>query len=224
MCRNAFPFCFFLIFFLLSLTPSFSQSQWRIGFRVAPNISFNRFEIVSDEIDARRKGDFLVSLGVFGEYLFNSRYAASLGFYYAPHRVHFDTRRGNTGPYRTEKYRLQHLLFVPGFKLFTPDVFSNTQIYIHLGVPMGFRIGQQVNTSSSREKRDFFVQKTAVGDMGFLIGSGIKLNLGEQADLLVGISYTRGLFDQVVSTSHLEDGERLEIRHNRLELVVGIRL
>ena len=198
------------VFYLLINFSFAQQKELKVGIRVFPSLAWSRVEpqtyIDGNGNETNFKSQpvkFRGGFGVFGDYYFNDNFAFSTGltYYFAGSGFLYTIDSVSTTVNTTIKnnYSTQHFQVPLAFKLITNEIADNTKIYISVGVAGDIRTATAINgksnyqplTGASKSNNDF----TYLLGLNFQVGAGVEYSLKNEMKVLLGFTYSRGLFN-----------------------------
>jgi len=199
----------FSILFLFSVC--LAEAQVRFGFKVAPNISFNRIDAEADNTDFNTDGVGLrFQLGPVFDFEFKENHYFSTGLIFTSKRSAFIADSAGTA--YTEDYSPQYLQVPITLKLFTEEIGLDKKIYFQFGGTVDFKTNTQGEEENIVQSFNFF-------DLNSLLAIGLEYGIGINTKIYGGILYQRGLLNSVNENIY---GENFKLRNDFVGLEVGV--
>jgi len=199
----------FSILFLFSVC--LAEAQVRFGFKVAPNITFNRIDADADNTDFSTEGVGLrFQLGPVFDIEFKENHYFSTGLIFTSKRSAFSADSAGTA--YIEDYSPQYLQVPITLKLFTEEIGLDKKIYFQFGGTVDFK----TNTPGDEEK---IVRSFNFIDLNSLLAVGLEYGIGINTKLFGGIIYQRGLLDTIKDNVY---GDNFKLRNDFVGLEVGV--
>lgn len=176
---------------ILIISALTSHAQVRFGFRIAPNLSYNRIESTDEVYKIESNGSKIkLQLGPTFDFPFRENHFFSTGLYFTTKHVSITATEQANSIINDESFNLQFLQVPISLKLYTDEVGLDKKIYFQFGTAVDFRT-QGILTDNSILNEVKFV------DLAALLAIGIDYRLGINTKLYGGLFYNRGLLDSV---------------------------
>jgi hypothetical protein len=197
-----------LVILILLVLPLLSQGQqtnnrnFKLGFTTSPNWGWMSFPSNSDlqdvvtERDGSRVG---FSYGLLGDFGFSDNYYFSSAFTVTT--INAKTKSINPNSVSLNTYKLQYLEIPLTLKLKSTER-NDMRYFGQFGISTGINIGAKRDTESKDSNGNPVSEKNQdVGDaintfrLGLIFGGGTEWKLGQNLNLLTGVSYNNGFTD-----------------------------
>ena len=167
-------------------------AQLKLGVQFAPTISANRVEYEGTDFDLDSDGTGLrMVFGPIVDYQLTDNYYLSSGLLFTSKRGAFEINYPD-GTKGTEEYKLHYIQLPATMKLFTNEVALDKKIFFQFGGSFDFNIQEEPENTDNTLVKDFFFM-----DVSLIAGLGLEYQLGTSTIAFAGISYHRGLINQV---------------------------
>lgn len=197
-------FSLFSIVYLLSHVANAQVNELKVGIKVFPALAWSRVEpeTYRDEFGnlsefgsqpVKLRGGF----GIFGDYYFNDNLAFSTGLYYYVAGSGFKIKDASG----TQKYdyAMQNFQVPLALKLFTNEIVDNLQVYFSAGTAVDFRTNTNVNGKNNFQPATgpskSYNEWTYLLGLNLQAGAGIEYKLQNDMKVILGFTYSRGLFN-----------------------------
>jgi hypothetical protein len=188
-----------------------TEAQVRFGFKVAPNISFNRIDADADNTDFDTNGVGLrFQLGPIFDFEFKENHYFSTGLIFTSKRSAFSA--DSSVAIFEEYYSPQYLQVPITLKLFTEEVGLDKKIYFQFGGTIDFM------TNSEGEDENI-VQSFRFIDLNSLLAVGLEYGIGINTKLFGGLIYQRGLLDVINKNVY---SDNFKLRNDFVGLEIGV--
>lgn len=214
---------FFLVavFSLTLATATIAQtsSNYRIGIKVAPMLSFAKTDVEGNSTSIERDGSstkFMV--GAFVDIPFADNYFFSGGLNYASKgtNVLISDPSGATPGSFSESYDHEFLQVPLLLKLYTNEITLDTKLFVNFGIIPEVRL----NTTND-ELTNPSITAFKSFDLSGNFGVGIERAIGVNTDIFLSTGYYLGFLNQVKETTGLTDD--ISIKNNLISLELGIK-
>jgi hypothetical protein len=196
---------------LLLFSVCIAEAQVRFGFKVAPNISFNRVNENADNAEFDAEGVALrVQLGPVFDIEFKENHYFTTGLIFTSKRSAFSI--DSLGTFVTEDYSPQYLQVPLTLKLFTEEIGLDKKIYFQFGGTIDFM------TNSEGEDENI-VQSFRFIDLNSLLAVGLEYGIGINTKLFGGLIYQRGLLDVINKNVY---SDNFKLRNDFVGLEIGV--
>ncbi len=204
-----------LVILLTLLAIAHGKAQVKVGLKVSPGLNFNRTFVKTDSIPVSVNGNrarIKVPFGVFVDIPFNERYYFTTGLNLAGKLSDLNYTLNSSSV--NEKIRTQYLQVPVTFKLMTDEISIDKRLYFQFGPTLDVLI-------SSKGQGEKYITKILFGDISFLFSGGIDAKIGPNTSVCVGLSYYRGLINNVAE--HTLPANEFTVKTDMLLLEIGIR-
>lgn len=196
---------------LLLFSVYLSEAQVRFGFKVAPNISFNRIDEEVDNTSFETEGIGLrFQLGPIFDIEFKENHYFSTGLIFTSKRSTFSAE--TVGVSKTESYNPQYLQVPISLKLFTEEIGLDKKIYFQFGGTVDFRTNKEGEDGNIVQSFNFI-------DLNSLLAIGLEYGVGINTKVFGGILYQRGLLNVINKNIY---GSDFNLRNDFVGLEFGI--
>ena len=230
----------FILLFFSTLLAS-NAIDFRIGLRFAPNLSItslsydpNNNDNVNVEFSNSGSTGLRYSFGPIVELGLTENFGIMTGAWFTPKRVAFRSISSDTSSQFDIVYNLQHVRIPMALKMHTNDIILGARLYFTLGGTMDVKVSEK-SVEDAGDKLDAYLEDVNKNnffipvDFMLLLGTGLEFDLGSSTTVFGGITYNRGLINQInPSLKSLNDSadkltSELQIRNNLFEIEVGLK-
>lgn len=217
--KNLFFLVVILGLTLATTTVAQTSSDYRIGIKLAPLLSFSKTNVDGNITSIERDGSstrFMV--GAFIDIPFTDNYFFSGGINYAAKVTNVlvaDIDRANTGSF-SESYDHEFLQVPLLLKLYTNEITLDTKLFVNFGIVPELSLNttnDKLTTPSITAFRSF--------DLSGNFGLGLERAIGVNTNVFLSAGYYLGFLNQVKETSRLSDD--ISIKNNLVSLELGIK-
>lgn len=183
--------------FAQSLEPVNSEKNFRLGFTTSPTFGWLKYDAGTDRNDGLRTG---FAYGVLGDFGFSDNYYFSTGLTVTSLNANVESIP-TTSAQASSAYKLQYLEVPLTLKLKSNRI-QNNRFYGQFGLAGNIKIGAKQdgtvveNGTTTRQLNNENISSSINNfRLGLVFGGGAEWSLGENVDLLTGLSYNNGLTD-----------------------------
>ena len=204
---------FRLLVILLCLVAAPSFAQFKIGFKVSPSLALNRIA----DVDTTQSWETnavapRIIFGPFVDIVFAQNYYFTTGLWYAP-KQHVVSP---TGQVPQDIRRGQYLQVPLALKLYTDEIRLDTRLYIQMGGVVEIKVAD-----TDRDLTVDYIPELNPIDGNALLAAGIEYRWGYNTLVFAGVSYQRGLFNNVATASM--GSPAFDIKTDLIGLDMGIK-
>lgn len=210
-----------IVAYSLATTVQAQNSDYRIGIKLAPMISFSKTDVEGNITTLERDGSFTRFLvGAFIDMPFSDNYFFSGGLNYATKGTKILISESGGNPALTtpsqESYKHEFLQVPLLLKLYTSEVTLDTRLFVNFGIIPEIKLSttnEELNNPSITDFNGF--------DLTGNFGLGLERAIGVNTDIFISAGYYLGFLNQVNKTNGLTD--EISIKNNLLSLEIGIK-
>ncbi len=214
---------FLVVVFSLTLATAATaqtSSNYRIGIKVAPMLSFATTDVEGNATSIERDGSAMrFMLGAFIDIPFAENYFFSAGLNYASKKTQFSVVEMGNLSYLVapvfESYDHEFLQLPLLLKLYTNEISLDTKLFVNFGVTPEVRLN-----STNDELTNPSITAFKRFDLSGNFGVGIERAVGVNTNIFLTTGYSLGFLNQVKETTGLSDD--ISIKNNLISLELGI--
>lgn len=174
-----------------------------------------RMDYTSDSLSIEKPGaSFRPYFGLFTDIALAENYNFHLGLYYASKSFDMFVKKENDRKVKND-YRLQYLQIPTLLKLYTNEVALDKKLYFQIGPVTEIKIFDE------RKETEPVINKFAALDISLNITLGMEMNIGLETAFFAGLTYQRGLLNNVNKTSNAVSD--MSLRNDFIGIETGIK-